>query len=152
AIRFAPLGRIRTARRRLWRELTAAARRRDVSAALQAEAGRYLALMAEIAYAEGLPRVAVELQRLVVVPRCLLNGVMLTAVEQRLLRYDLFPTLPGRSPIYEFFCAQLVHELDRAVLAWRATPRRTLPTSQHWASVGHDEAFAWTVSLTGEPV
>ena len=150
-IRFAPFGRRRTARRRLWRDLSAAARGGSLAAALQAEADRYLALMAEMAYAEALPRAAVDLQRLVVVPRSLLNGVMGAGVEQRMRHPDLVPSLPGGSPVHAFIGRQLVRELDQAVLAWRATPRRPLPATGEWASVGHDTSFAWAVSLGSEP-
>jgi hypothetical protein len=151
AIRFAPLGRMRSARRQLWRALAATARSDSVAAALQAEADRYVALMAEIAYTDGLPCVSVERQRLVVVPRSLLNGVMKGRSETRWMAVDVVPWLGAGSPLHAFFCRQLVRELDQAVLSWRATPRRVLPTPQHWVSVGHETAFAWTVSIGSEP-
>ena len=150
-IRFAPLGRRRAARRRLWHELSTAGRDARVAAALQAEAERYLALMAEVAYADALPRLVVDLQRLVVVPRSLLNGVTRMGVEQRLRTLDVMPSLPSESPAHAFLFRQVVLELDQAVLAWRATPRRPLPAAQDWAGVAADPAFVWTTSLGSEP-
>ena len=152
AMRFAPFGRMRAARRRLWRDLAAAARDDRLAQAMQAEAERYLPLMAEVAYADGLPCATVDLQRLVVVPRALLNGVMLAGVEERLFHADLTPSLPGGSPLHAFLCRQIVRELDAVVLGVRANPRRALPAAQQWVNVGHDTAFAWTVPLAGEPV
>src|SRR5439155_6982087 len=68
-VRFSLLGKHRAARSRLWRELANAATDESVATAIQDEADRYLARLNQLAYAEGLPRVAVNLYRLVVVPR-----------------------------------------------------------------------------------
>src|SRR5439155_10704528 len=59
AMRFSLFGRQRAARIRLWRELANAAAEDSVAAAVQEEADRYLARLTKLAYAEGLPRVAV---------------------------------------------------------------------------------------------
>jgi hypothetical protein len=45
-----------------------------IVAAVQGEAQAYLERLSGFAYADGLPRVGVNLHRLVVVPRVLLNG------------------------------------------------------------------------------
>ena len=55
-IRFAPFGRQRAARRRLWRALTAAASDDTVIETVRAEAQRYLKYLGDLAYADGLPR------------------------------------------------------------------------------------------------
>src|SRR5262245_58276044 len=73
-IRFSLLGRRRSAARRLWREVAYAARHPAVVRVVQEQADRYLQRLGELAYAHGLPRVGIELRRLVVVPAVLLNG------------------------------------------------------------------------------
>src|SRR5205823_5213638 len=65
--RFAFLVRARAARR-LWRQLAAAAGDRDAVVSIQSEMDAYLGRLQELAYAEGLPRLSVDLHRIVVVP------------------------------------------------------------------------------------
>src|SRR5207244_13170448 len=70
--RFAFLARRRAARC-LWRRLAAAARDPQVVTTIQSELDSYLGRVHEFAYAGGLPRLSVDLSRIVVVPLWLCN-------------------------------------------------------------------------------
>src|SRR5262245_48914958 len=78
-LRLKWLARLR-AERRLWRQLATMARQRAVVVSIQSEADAYPARLQAFAYADGLPRVGVELHRLVVVPRVLVNGAAYGAI------------------------------------------------------------------------
>jgi hypothetical protein len=83
-IGFALFGRVRAARRRMYRELWEAVATPVVRDAIAAECGRYPAAWAELAYAPSLPRANVALHRLVVVPRTMILARTLSGVTRRL--------------------------------------------------------------------
>jgi len=145
-VRFSLLGKHRAARGRLWRELANAAVDDSVVNAVQEEADRYLARLSQLAYAEGLPRVAVNLYRLVVVPRQLLNGVARHCLAKRLRRE---PALTGldSNPLREFFCIQLVRDMDAAITCVQPTIKRPFQTGHGWATVGLDTAYVWFAAV-----
>src|SRR5438132_8080137 len=102
-IRFSFLGRERAARGRLWRELAAAARDEAVVNTIQREVDAYLDRLSQLAYGEGLPRTGVELHRLVVVPRVLLNAAAYHSTATRLTAQPAMAALEGGEPLREFF-------------------------------------------------
>jgi hypothetical protein len=150
-IRFAVLGRARAARRRLWREIAGAARDAAVVAAVQREAQAYLRRLGELAYSDGLPRVGVELHRLVVVPRVLLNAGTYRSIEQSLMSEAAFVAMEGGPALREFFILRLIHEMMAAVTGADSSPKRPLPAGQEWSSIGLNCSFIWRMPLMQEP-
>jgi hypothetical protein len=149
-VRFAFLARARAARR-LWRGLAAAARDAGVIAAIQREMDAYLGRLQEFAYAEGLPRVSVDLHRLVLVPRVLINAAAFGAIVRRLQSEPAFASLDGGDALRDFFVETLIHHLDAAIAGTTPTPKRPLPAGKEWISVGVDGAFVWRLPLLNEP-
>jgi len=145
-VRFSLLGKHRAARSRMWRELANAAADESVAGAIQEEADRYLARLTQLAYAEGLPRVAVNLYRLVVVPRQLLNGVVRQCLASRLRREAALTCLESQA-LKDFFCIQLVRDMDAAITAVQATVKRPFATGQGWATVGVNSDYVWFAAV-----
>ena len=145
-VRFALLGKHRAARSRMWRELANAATDEMVVTAIQEEADRYLARLTQLAYAEGLPRVAVNLYRLVVVPRQLLNGVARQCLAARLRREPALTCLESQ-PVKDFFCLQLVRDMDAAITSVQATVKRPFTTGHGWATVGLNSEYVWFAAV-----
>jgi hypothetical protein len=145
-IRFSLFGRQWAARRRMWRELANAAADESVAAAIQDEADRYLQRLSQLAYAEGLPRVAVNLYRLVVVPRQLLNGVARHCLAARLRRQPALTCLDS-DPLREFFSLQLVRDMDAAAAGAQPTLKRPLETGHGWVSVGLNTTYVWFAAV-----
>jgi hypothetical protein len=139
------------AARRLWRQLAAAARDPDVIATVQSEIDGYLGRLQAFAYAEGLPRVSVDLHRMVVVPRVLINGATHGAIARRLRSVRAFASLDGGELLREFFVMTLIHHLDTAIAGATPSPKRPLAVGKEWVSVGLDGAFVWRLPLLNEP-
>ena len=150
-VRFSFLGKIRTATRRTWRQVAQAARDEDVADAIDAEIGRYLHRLGELAFAAGLPRGGVELRRLIVVPRVLLNGAAFVAIERRLNLQPVFLGLEGGNAIREFFIKTLIRHADEAIARARPSPNRPLDAGETWVSVGLNRDFAWSMPPFDEP-
>jgi hypothetical protein len=148
---FSLLGRRWAARRRLWRQLAAAARDESVAAAIGEEAELYLPRTGELAYATGLPRSAVELRRLVVVPRVLLNGATYTAIAKRLYAQPVFAALEGGDALRTFFIERVVQEMDEAIERAHPASGRPLTAGEHWMTIGINRQFIWRVPLLQEP-
>ena len=148
--RFAFLAQAR-ARRRLWRRLAAAARDRNVMVAIQSEMDAYPGRLREFAYADGLPRLSVNLHRIVVVPRLLINGAAYGAIARRLRSERVFASLDGGDALRDFFVRTLVDHLDGAIAATTPSPKRPLAVDSEWISVGLDGAFVWRIPLLNEP-
>jgi hypothetical protein len=150
-IRFSLVGRKRAARHRLWRRLLAMARDDASVAAVQSEAQAYLERLGELAHADGLPRVGVDLHRLVVVPRALLNGVAYRGFAGKLRTCPAFVTLEGGEALRDFFIITLIDHVDRALAAARPTPKRPLPAGDCWMTVGMNGGFVWRIPLVKSP-
>ena len=148
-LRFAFLAKAR-ARRGLWRRLAAAARDPNVIITIQYELDKYLGRLQEFAYAEGLPRVSVDLHRLVVVPRVLINGAAYGAIAKRLRSVPAFASLDGDA-LRDFFVVTLIHDLGAAIAGETPSPKRPLVAGKEWISVGLDGAFVWRLPLLHEP-
>lgn len=144
-IRFSLLGKARSAVRRLWRQLASVARDADVVDAIELEIQGYLRRLGQLAFADGLPRGGVELRRLIVVPRVLLNGVAFIGIDRRLKALPAFMTLEGGTAVREFFIKTLIREADRAVAGARPSPSRPLEVGADWVSVGINADFAWSL-------
>ena len=148
--RFAFLARPR-ATRRLWRQLAAAAREPGVIVRIQSEMDAYLGRVQEFAYAEGLPRLSVDLHRIVVVPRVLINGATYGAIARALRSERAFASLHGGDALRDFFVRTLIDHLDGAIAGTMPSPKRPLGVGSDWVSVGVDGAFVWRPPLLNEP-
>ncbi len=150
-IRFSLVGKRRAAQRRLWRQLLAMARDETIVAAVQHEAQAYLERLSGFAYADGLPRVGVNLHRLVVVPRVLLNGAAFRGFLDQLNACSAFATVEGGAALREFFILTLIEHLDGVVESARPTPNRPLPAGESWMTVGMNNPFVWRIPLLNSP-
>ena len=148
--RFAFLARARAARR-LWRRLAAAAREPGVVVTIQSEMDGYLGRLQEFAYADGLPRLSVDLHRIVVVPRVLINGAAYGAIAKRLHSERAFASLEGGDAVRDFFVATLIDHLDGAIAGVMPSPKRPLAAGTDWMSVGMESAFVWRLPLLNAP-
>jgi hypothetical protein len=140
-IRFALLGRVRAARRRMRRELWEAVDAPAVRASIAAECDRYLAAWAELAYAPSLPRVTISLHRLVVVPRTMILARTLSRMTARLAACPRLDAVPD--PFKSFLARRILCEMDDAIR--RASPSAQRPVHAHesWACVALDSDFTW---------
>jgi hypothetical protein len=150
-IRFSLLGKQRTAARRLWRQLVAATSDKTVAAAIEVEVQSYLERVAELTYAEGLPRGGVSLRRLVVVPSVLLNGAAYTAIAKRLIAHPAFASLEACDALRDFFITTLIREMETAVLGARPSPGAPLAAGADRVIVGMNASFVWRLPLFQEP-
>lgn len=148
--RFAFLARSRAARR-LWRQLAAAAREPGVAVRIQSEIDGYLGRLQEFAYADGLPRLNVDLHRIVVVPRVLINCAAYGAIGRGLQAERAFTSLHGGDALRDFFIRTLVDHLDAAIESTMPSPKRPLEVGKEWVSVGLDAAFTWRLPALNEP-
>jgi hypothetical protein len=149
-LRLRFLARARAARR-LWRRLAAAARDTEAVAIIQSEMDAYPGRIQELAYADGLPRAGVDLHRLVVVPRVLVNGAAYGALARRLRSVHAFASLDGGDALRDFFVATLISDADAAIAAAAPTVKRPVAVGSDWISVGLDGAFVWRLPLLNEP-
>jgi len=140
-IGFRLFGRVRAARKRVWREFAAAARSEDGKAALQAAADIYLHTITTLAYAQGLPRATVGLRRLVLVPRALVAGRARAALAARLTQCTAFAQRPTAERDFLFETA--LSQFDAAIRAARPSVKRPVRAPDSWVCVGADTRFAW---------
>jgi hypothetical protein len=128
------------ARRRIWRELEQVAGGEPFRTAMQTNAKHFATAVVDTSHAPGLPRRTIALHRLVVVPRTLVAGRMRSTIQRRVCNEALAALDPA---VRDFFCEQLVVELDAAVAAHRPTPSRPVLTHEAWGCVGHHTDYEW---------
>lgn len=144
-VRFSLIGRARSARRRLWRALDAASRGDGFPPMIAAESRRFLQVMADVCYADALPRVHVALGRLVLVPRALVNGRARAAVFARLMHA---PELAGvDDAVRTFFLERLVIEMDAALTKASPMPKRPVLAEDGWCCIGVRMGTVWADPL-----
>lgn len=149
ATRFSLFGRSWSARRRLWRALEAASRTVSFTAAVGAEANRYMQVLAGVAYADSLPRTHIALRRLVLVPRAMITGRAQAALFKRLAAA---PELAGvDEAVRVFFLEQLVIEMDAALQKSSPSPRRPVQAGGEWACVGVSMGMVWVDRIWAGP-
>jgi hypothetical protein len=95
--------------------------------------------MVQASHAPGLPRRLILLHRLVIVPRALVAGRIRTALRRRVC--GPLELLDPR--VRDFFCEQLVIELDAAVGERRPSAFRPILTQDAWGCVGRDTEYQW---------
>ena len=140
-LRFALLGRTRSAKRRLWRELEAAVSTEQVKTILEASPDYYLNAMTELAYAPSLPRVAIELRRMVVIPRTMIAARGRSALNSRLMVSTAYADL--NESLRAFLCDRLVWEIDDAIRRAKPTIKKPVAAREAWTCVALDEKFVW---------
>jgi hypothetical protein len=146
---FSLFGRHRAARRRLWRSLESAARSQPVTAAIAAEAPRFMQVVARLAYSEGLPRVVIALHRLVVVPRAMIASHARVALSKRLCDVPEIADLDDALQIFLF--DQLVAEMDAALQKASASPRKPVIAHDEWTCVGVSKGIEWVDPMWAGP-
>ncbi len=150
-LRFSLFGRERTARARLWRELQNLATNERVLSIITEQAGIYPSLLAGFAFADALPRATVDLRRLVVVPRVLVNARAHATMARRFAELHVERGLRAGEALRDFFVVTLVDEMDRALVAARPTTRRAVAARDGWATVGVDTTFVWVKAYSQGP-
>jgi hypothetical protein len=141
SLRFSLVGRTRSARRRLRRELETAVANEQVRTVLDQAPDCYLGAVTQLAYAPGLPRVAVVLRRLVVTPRTMVAARGRSALNSRLMTCPEYADM--NESLRAFLCDQLVWEMDDAIRRWRPSARRSVAAKEAWACVALDDRFVW---------
>lgn len=148
-IRFALFGRERAARKQLWRALESAASSAQAVDAIQTETTHYLRLLASLSCVPALPRVQVNLHRLVVVPRTMIAGRGYGALCGRLSKVAPFAALD--EAVRAFFFEQLLREMDFALAKASPSPRRPIYAHEEWACVGADVDLLWVDPMWSGP-
>jgi hypothetical protein len=148
-IRFGLLSRSRSARRRMWRALEAAARTEPLVKAIGIEAVRYMQVLATLSYADALPRANIALHRLVLVPRAMIAGRAQGALFERLAQAPALGVLDEAVRI--FFLGQLVTEMDAALQKAAPSPRRPVQAHDEWGCVGVSKGTVWVDPLWTGP-
>jgi hypothetical protein len=147
--RFALFGRTAAARRRVWRQLSRTVRTRNVISLVQREIDAGLERLDPIVYAHDLPRVGVDLRRLVVVPRLFVNGEAYRGLYTAVQAEPAFTSLEGGESLTEWFVITVVEAMDAAIASARPSPHSPLPATSSWIVVGVDERFEWRVPFQG---
>lgn len=148
-MRFVLFGKARAARRCLWRELSVAARSGTVVAAVQREIDSYLARLDTLVYAHDLPRVGIDLHRLVVVPRLFANAIINRRIDASLEAASALATLNGSQVLRDWFILTLIDGIAAAPVAARPSPKRPLPSGNDWVIVGVNDRFEWRIPSNG---
>jgi hypothetical protein len=148
-LRFSLFGRSRAARRSLWRELDQATRPPSVVEAIAGEAARYMEIVAQLAYSDGLPRAHIALHRLVLVPRALIAGHARVALCKRLAAVPELAVLDEAVRIFLF--DQLVIEMDAALQKGELSVRHPAQAHDEWACVGVSKGLVWVDPLWAGP-
>ncbi len=150
-ISFALFGKLRAARQRLWRGLTAAARDEGVVDIIHSEVQLYMKHLGGLAYSDGLPRETIMLRRLVVVPNVLLNGNAYGALDNRLSVHHAFTALEGGDALRQFFVIKLVEDLSSGTSREQPSIKNPLPAGPGWVIIGRNTTFDWRVPVMDEP-
>ena len=148
-LRFSLFGRKRAARRRMWRALEAATREESLSTAITGEADRFMKVLADLSYADALPRAHIALHRLVLIPRAMVTGRAETGVFERLAQSPALAAIDEAVRI--FFLSHLVIEMDAALQRAAPAPRRPVQAHDEWACVGVTKGIIWADPIWAGP-
>jgi hypothetical protein len=148
-VRFSLFGRARSAQHRLWRGLEDVSRTDAFAKAIAAEPAHYLQILADVCYADALPRVRVGVRRLVLAPRALVAGRAKAGVFTRLLPS---PALAGLDDdVRSFVLDQMVNEMDAAVRGAPPSPKHPVTARDGWVCVGVRLGTVWLDPLWAGP-
>src|SRR5262249_50726372 len=101
--------------------------------------------------ADGLPRLSVDLHRLVAVPRVLINGAAYGAIARRLHSDHAFTSLEGGDSLRDLFITTLIDHLDGAIASATPSAKRPLAAGREWIRTGRENAFVWRLPVLNEP-
>jgi hypothetical protein len=146
-IRVALLGRMRAARRRMWRQLVQAAQSASVADALQRDIDGFFQL-ATLACAD-FPRGVVDLRRLVVVPRLFVNRSAYDRIQATLQSQPVFAQVEGGESLRSWFALTVIAAVEAAVARAAPSPRHPLGAGDNWIVVGVNERFDWDKLVQG---
>jgi hypothetical protein len=131
--------------RRIWRELNRVCRTDTFRALADAEAARFMAAFADVAYAPSLPRRQCGLRRVVIVPRTMVGSRAPRAILDRL---NAAPALAALEPsVRTFLCEHLIREMAAALVRSKPSPRHPVLAREGWVLVGLDDRFVWVDPL-----
>jgi hypothetical protein len=148
-IRFSLFGKARAARRRAWKQVSAAARDEAVAVTAQREADRFLRPLQTFVHGRGLPSSVIDLYRLVVVPRVFLNAECSRRLDAALVALPSVATLDAGEPLRDWFVLTVVSAIDKALAGARPSIKRPLAAGDEWMVAGVDDEFSWSVPLEG---
>ena len=148
-LRWAPFGRIRAARGRIWRELQRTIRGAQLTGILQREVEASLERLDPIVHAHDLPRMSVDLRRLVVVPRLFVNAEAYRGISAALVSESGFTKAPETVPLHEWLTVTIIEAIESAVLRERPSIARPLQAARSWMIVGVNKKFEWRVPFEG---
>ena len=131
-LRFAPFGRMWVAQRRLWRSLVAAVRDERVALVIRRELDAYLERIGSWRTGDGLPIASIELHRLVVVPRVMINGAAYQSIATGLGDLPAISSLEGGAELRDFLFLGLIQEIEAAIARRQPSPERPLPAGRAW--------------------
>lgn len=147
-IRFSFVGRHRAARSRIWRALETATRQEAVATAIRAEAGHFMAVLANLSYT-ALPRAHIALRRVVLVPRAMIAGRARVGLYARL---GVSPALAHLDDaVRVFFLEQLLTEMDAAIQKALPSPRHPVHAPDEWTCIGVEKGLVWVDPLWSGP-
>lgn len=146
---FSLFGRVRSARRRMSRELWAGVAAPPLRETIAAECDRYLAAWTELAYAPSLPRATVGLQRLVVVPRSMILARTLSGTATRVAA--CLGSAAVADPFNAFFSRWILCRMDDAIRRAGPGPQRPVHARESWACVALDSEFLWIDPMWSGP-
>jgi hypothetical protein len=148
-IRFSLFGRTRAAQKRLWRTLDTVSRTGAFKNTMNAEPANYLQILADVCYAESLPRAHVAMRRLVLAPRALVSGRANASACARLLQSPAFTGLDEL--VRQFVLGQMVNEMDAALRRASPSPKRPVGARDGWVCVGVRLGTVWMDPLWAGP-
>jgi hypothetical protein len=105
--------------------------------------------MADVCYADALPRAHIALGRLVLAPRALVMGRARAGVFARLMEAPAFSSID--EAVRTFLLDQLVVEMDAALRKASPVPRRPVLANDGWSCVGLRLATVWADPLWAGP-
>ena len=146
---FALFGRRQAARSQVWKQLRRAARAEAVSLIAERELDEYLPQLGTLAFSRELPRVGVDLRRLVVVPRMFVNGQSYRRIDTALRTEPEFAELEGGDSLCQAFAVTLVDSIATAIAEVRPTPDHPLPAGDDWIAIGVNDRYEWRVPFNG---
>lgn len=140
-MRFKLLGKVRAARKQIWRELVEVLRSPDGRAALQASADDYNRSLISLAYAQALPRATVGLHRLVLVPRALVAERARVAICAQLDQRAAIASRPAAER--QFLYSTVMSQIDESMRGAKPSVQRPLKGQDGWVVIGADTRFEW---------
>jgi hypothetical protein len=145
---FTLFGAERAAARRLWKELRRLAEQPPLAEMIADEVSSYVQCWGKLAEnCASLPRLLPNLRRLVAVPRVLCQAETLERIRARSEHSPELCTLSGGPALRDFFCRELVNQMETVLASAPPTPRKPMVSHRQWLIVAADLSFVWGAQL-----